>query len=87
MDERNTCLVKITGLKHSLFSRQQVTAAFAALLQISHDEAGSRIAGAPFTVRSGLAANDAAKYFKVLERMGFDCLVLEQGTSPSIEQQ
>ncbi|MCC6201187.1 MAG: hypothetical protein IT466_10475 [Moraxellaceae bacterium] len=87
MDERKVCLVRITGLKDSIFSRQQAIAAFAALLQISHDEAGSRIAGAPFTVRSGLAANDAAKYFKVLERMGFDCLVLEQGTCPSIEQQ
>lgn len=84
MDERNTCLVRITGLKHSLFSRQQVVAAFATLMQISHDEAGHRIAGVPFTVRSGLTTEDAAKYLKVLERIGFDCLVLEQGVVPCI---
>lgn len=80
MDERNTCLVRITGLKHSPFSRQQTIAAFANLLQIPVDEAGHRVAGAPFTVRSGLAEDEAAKYRRVLERMGFECLVLRRET-------
>lgn len=83
MDERSTWLVRITGLRNSPLSRQQTVAAFAALLQIPLEEAGSRVAGLPFTVRSGLAAHEAAKYLKVLERIGFECLVVGSEVQPA----
>ncbi len=76
MDELQCCLVWIVGWRETPLSRHQAVAAYARLLQISFAEACERLAGMPVLVRSGLGGEEADKYLRVLERMGFACCII-----------
>lgn len=78
MDESEKCFVRITGRLLSSVSSEQAIKAFATLLSISWEEANSRFSAAPCVVRGGLSHDEAAKYQRVLQRQGIECVVISQ---------
>lgn len=78
MDESEKCFVHITGRLLSSVSSEQAIKAFATLLSISWEEANSRFSAAPCVVRGGLSHDEAAKYQRVLQRQGIECVVIRQ---------
>lgn len=75
MDDIRCFHVSVVGWREVPFSRHQSAAAYARLLHIPVGEAWDRLVELPVTVRSGLSAEEAGKYQRVLERMGFVCFV------------
>lgn len=78
MDKSAKCFVLITGRLLSAVSSEQAIRAFASLLSISWEEANTRFSAAPCVVRAGLSQDVAAKYQRVLQRLGIECMVLTQ---------
>jgi hypothetical protein len=75
MDDIHRYHVSVIGWREMPFSRHQSAAAYARLLHISVAEAWDRLVQLPLVVRSGLCPEEAQKYQRVLERMGFVCRV------------
>jgi hypothetical protein len=65
--------VRVTALATDRLAADRIHAAFAELFCLSPPEAEARLALLPLVVRRGLAAELAAKYVRVLRRLGLAC--------------
>lgn len=78
MDDR-LYQVRVTALATDRLAPDRIHAAFAELFCLSLPEAEARLALLPLVVRRGLAGDLAAKYVRVLGRVGLACEMLPDG--------
>lgn len=84
MDDR-LYQVRVTALATDRLAPDRIHAAFAELFCLSPAEAEARLGRLPLVVRRGLAHELAAKYVRVLGRVGLACELLPEGEMGAVE--